>query len=162
MTTTSLDRPTAVAANPHLFTFQTDARWKEGLRTDVLARQFPIAVDEPPALGGADTAPNPMELLLAGLNGCLAVVIKTVAAELDAEVYSIDFSSNATLDVRGFLGTADVQPYFNRVHTRIELAIDLPEDRFEAFTRTVHRRCPAGTLIEAAAGVDFEIEWLRV
>lgn len=147
--------------NAHDISFETTARWTEGLRTDVTARQFEIGVDEPADLGGADTAPNPMELLLAGLNGCLAVVAKTVAKEQGANIHAITFATKATLDPRGFLGTAEVQPYFKTAHVTIHLGSDIPEGRFDAFTRAVESRCPAGTLFAAANGVDFRVDWVR-
>ena len=161
MTTTATEPQTSEASDSNIAVFETNAVWKEGLRTDVTARQFMIPVDEPHELGGADSAPNPMELILAGLDGCLAVVIRVVAAEYGAEPSSISLSSQGALDVRGFMGTATVQPYFQSVRTRIELAIDLDGEKFEAFKDAVHRRCPAGTLIEAA-GVDFTIDWVRL
>lgn len=161
MTTTTIARQESETSSPDIAVFETSATWKDGLRTDVTARQFMISVDEPPELGGADSAPNPMELLLAGLDGCLAVVIRVVAAEHGAEATAIRLSSQGALDVRGFLGTAPVKPYFHKVHTRIELTVDLDDEKFDAFTDTVHNRCPAGTLIEAA-GVNFTIDWVRV
>lgn len=160
MSTATIERPEYETPDANTAVFETKTQWKEGLRADVTARQFTIGVDEPPELGGADSAPNPMELLLAGLDGCLAVVIRVVAAEYGAETKSISLSSQGTLDVRGFLGTATVQPYFRSVQTRIELAIDLDDESFETFKETVYRRCPAGTLI-AAAGVEFTIDWIR-
>lgn len=161
MTTTTIERQEPETSASSMAVFETKTEWKEGLRADVIARQFTIAVDEPPELGGADSAPNPMELLLAGLDGCLAVVIRVVAAEYGAETKSINLSSQGALDVRGFLGTAAVQPYFQSVRTRIELVIDLDDEKFETFKETVNRRCPAGTLIDAA-GVDFTIDWVRL
>lgn len=160
MTATTIDRQDSETSSSNIAVFETTATWKDGLRSDVTARQFVIPVDEPPELGGADSAPNPMELLLAGLDGCLAVVIRVVAAEYGTEANAIRLFSTGALDVRGFLGTATVQPYFHKVHTRIELAIDLDDEQFKVFTNTVHNRCPAGTLIEAA-GVDFTIDWIR-
>lgn len=161
MTTTTIERQEAEAPSSNIAVFETNAKWKKGLRTDVSARQFMISVDEPPELGGADSAPNPMELLLAGLDGCLAVVIRVVAAEYGVETYRIRLSSQGALDVRGFLGEAAVRPYFQSVHTRIELAIDLNDEKFDAFTNAVQSRCPVGTLIEAA-GVELAIDWVRV
>lgn len=154
-------QPAAAPQAADIASFSTTSRWSEGLRTDVTARHFAISVDEPPELGGADTAPNPMELLLAGLDGCLAVVIQTVAAEYGARVHSVELKSSATLDTRGFLGTAAVRPYFQTVHTAIEIGIDLADSDFPAFASAVEARCPAGTLIDAA-GVDFTVDWVRV
>ncbi len=163
MATTALEKNAAPAPEAgDIATFATSARWRTGMRTDVTARQFSIAVDEPAELGGADTAPNPMELLLAGLNGCMAVVIHTIAGEYGAKIRSVVFASKATLDTRGFLGTADVQAYFQSVRTRIEIGIDdISDADFAVFQRAVRNRCPAGSLIEAA-DVDFDIDWVRV
>lgn len=141
--------------------FSVTGIYRGNLRTDVTARQFSIPVAEPPELGGDDSAPNPMELLLAALDGCLAVVIEVVAAEHGATLKSIDLASEGTLDTRGFLGTADVPAFFRAVHTRIKIEVDLPPESFAAFTRTVERRCPAGTLIEAA-GVNYTVDWIRL
>ena len=136
--------------------------WQGRFRTHTRARQFDIHVAEPEALGGDDSAPNPLELVLAGLEGCLAVVIEVVAAEFGATVTSVELATEGRLDLRGFLATADVQAYFQSVHTRIEIGIDLSPERFQAFTSAVHRRCPAGSLIDAAPGVDYQLEWVRV
>ncbi|MCS7310918.1 MAG: OsmC family peroxiredoxin, partial [Armatimonadetes bacterium] len=46
-----------------------DGEWEGGMRTRLQIRDFePIYSDEPPSFGGQDSAPNPMELLLASLN----------------------------------------------------------------------------------------------
>lgn len=154
--------PVAPAGAADIARFTTTARWHSRLRTDVSARQFAIPADEPAELGGADTAPNPMELLLAGLDGCLSVVVHTVAAEYRAEVRALQLASDGVLDTRGFLGTAPVQPFFQSVHTKIEIAIDGLDDKaFADFAQAVESRCPAGTLI-AAAGVDFRVDWVRI
>ncbi len=155
-----LERP-APATPAELLDIRVEASWKGRLRTHARARQFDIHVAEPEALGGDDSAPNPLELVLAGLDGCLAVVIEVVAAEFGAALKSIELASAGSLDLRGFLGTPGVPAYFRSVHTRIEIDIDLAPDRFAVFTRAVHARCPAGTLIEAA-GVDFRLDWVRV
>jgi hypothetical protein len=50
--------------------FAADSRQVEGLRSEANIRQFSLTVDEPPSLGGADTGPNPVELVLAALATC--------------------------------------------------------------------------------------------
>lgn len=160
MSVTHIARSTSPAPADLLAT-QVSATWHGHFRTHAKARQFDIHVAEPEALGGDDSAPNPLELVLAGLEGCLAVVIEVVAGEYGAKVSAIDLATESSLDLRGFLATADVPAYFRSVHTRIQIDTDIPPERFDAFTRAVQTRCPVGTLIEAA-GVDFRLEWLRV
>lgn len=152
---------TAIETQPQIVTFITVGTYRGNLRTDVTARQFEIGVAEPEDLGGDDSAPNPMELLLAGLDGCLAVVADVVAAEYEAKITSLSLVTNADLDARGFLGTAEVQPYFQAVRTEVDIEIDLPREKFAEYTETVLRRCPAATLI-LAANVDFEIAWTQL
>lgn len=47
-----------------------------------------------------------MEYVIAALNGCLAVVIETIAGELRLQIDGMDIESDATMDPRGFLGAA--------------------------------------------------------
>lgn len=152
---------TAIETTPQIVSFNTVGTWRGNLRTDVKARQFDIGVAEPEELGGDDSAANPMELLLAGLDGCLAVVAEVVAGEYQAKINSLKFVTDGELDARGFLGTAEVVPYFQKVVTRVEIDIDLPAEKFAQYTETVLRRCPAATLIQAA-NVEFVIDWKQI
>jgi hypothetical protein len=51
-------------ADHAIATFSADSRQVEGLRSETKIRQFSLTVDEPPTLGGTDTGPNPVELVL--------------------------------------------------------------------------------------------------
>jgi hypothetical protein len=50
--------------------FQAQSRLGHGVNSTVAIRQFSVGVDEPPGLGGQDTAPNPVEYILAALGSC--------------------------------------------------------------------------------------------
>ncbi len=55
-------------------TWQASVSWQGAFRSEARVREFdPIQSDEPEALGGTDTAPNPVEQVLAALGHCLAV-----------------------------------------------------------------------------------------
>ncbi len=48
--------------------------WQGGFRNQIRIRDFPAGyADEPEALGGTNTAPNPVEQLLGALGSCLAI-----------------------------------------------------------------------------------------
>src|SRR5262245_22548727 len=54
--------------------WSAEVTWKGAFRSEARVRGFePVPSDEPAALGGSDTAPNPVEQLLAALGNCLAV-----------------------------------------------------------------------------------------
>ncbi|MBF6371014.1 OsmC family peroxiredoxin, partial [Nocardia puris] len=47
--------------------FRAEATAHDAVASSVVLRNFRVEVDEPPALGGADTAANPVEYYLASL-----------------------------------------------------------------------------------------------
>ena len=54
--------------------WNANVSWKGGFRSEARIRDFgPMVSDEPGALGGTDTGPNPVEQVLAALGNCLAV-----------------------------------------------------------------------------------------
>ena len=79
-------------------TFTASARSTSPSRVDVDVRQFTFVVDEPPSLGGTDLGPNPVELLLASLLGCLNVVVHLVAQERAVHVRSLHLTAEGDLD----------------------------------------------------------------
>lgn len=56
------EEPEAAAA-----VFSSSSELTSGLRSTIRIRDFTIKADEPHGLGGTDTAPNPVEILLGAL-----------------------------------------------------------------------------------------------
>src|SRR3954469_3339679 len=89
-------------------TFEADTQLVDGLRTRATVRQFEFGIDEPPSLGGTDTAPNPVEMVLAALGTCQEIVYATYARVLGVPVDGVRIKVAGDLDPRGFYGVADV------------------------------------------------------
>lgn len=138
--------------------FRASGVWQGGLHTRVDARHFAIDVDEPPTAGGADEGANPIEYVLAALNGCLTVVVRTVADELSVRIGSIETDTTGTLDLRGFLGTADVSPHFHRLDLSLTLTTTATEQQVRELRAQVTKRCPLLNLVKDA-GVDLRVRW---
>jgi len=134
--------------------------WEGGMRTRLQVRDFtPIYSDEPPSFGGQDSAPNPMELVLAALNGCLTVMTQVIAREKGIEVRGITLRAEGDLDLRGAMGDPSVPPYFRTVRERVELVTAASPEQVRALQEEVQRRCPVYTLLKAA-GVEVHSEWI--
>jgi uncharacterized OsmC-like protein len=98
--------------------FTAKSRWTGGTRTEVTIdqfsaggvnaaptdRSFKLVVDEPAALGGQDTAPNPVEYLAAGLCGCITAGIVTNAAMFGTNVEGLEVTVDADINVLGLFG----------------------------------------------------------
>ena len=65
-------------------------------------------VDEPPALLGDDTAPNPTEALLAALGTCVAVGLQANAVARGWTVRGIEIESEGDINITSVWGTGDV------------------------------------------------------
>lgn len=86
-------------------TWRARVTWLGAFRSEAKVRSFdPIPSDEPAALGGTDSAPNPVEQVLAALGNCLAVgyAANATARGIEIDELSIDISGN--LDLHTFLG----------------------------------------------------------
>jgi len=144
--------------SPTIKSVRAAGSWKGSMTTALRVRGFELSTDEPPAVGGTDSAPTPMELVAAALNGCITVVIETVATELGIALESVDTSSVAHLDTRGFRGTADVSPHFLDYALTVQLVASATDDERESLRAAVERRCPALNLVRDA-GVPLTIDW---
>ena len=162
---TTSETPTAVSPvraydpTPRLADFSAAGRWKGRLSTSVEARRFGFTVAEPTSLGGTDEAANPIEYLLGSLAGCVSVVVETVAGELDVPVAAFESHATGTLDIRGFLGTADVSPHFQQLTLTLALTTSVPEAELADLKDQVRRRCPLLNLL-TDAGIDLREVWV--
>ena len=82
--------------------FSVDSRQVENLRSEAKIRQFSLTVDEPPALGGSDAGPNPVELVLAALATCQEITYRAYATALGIPLDSVSVKLDGVLDLRGF------------------------------------------------------------
>lgn len=67
-------------------------------------------VDEPPALLGDDTAPNPTEALLAALGSCVAVGIQANAVARGYTIRKIELELEGDINITSVWGTGDLSP----------------------------------------------------
>lgn len=155
MSTTTQRRPDAA---PRLKHVRASGAAQGRLATRVQARDFTFVTGEPPAIGGDDAGPTPMEYVVGALTGCLVVVIETVAAEHTVSVQDLQVAADAVQDVRGFAGTADVPPYFHHLTLTVTLRTDASASQVARLRADVERRCPAYRLI-SAAGVTVDATW---
>jgi uncharacterized OsmC-like protein len=67
-------------------------------------------VDEPPALLGDDTAPNPTEALLAALGSCVSVGIQANGVSRGYTIRSIELDLEGDINITSAWGVGDLSP----------------------------------------------------
>lgn len=108
-------------------------------------------------MGGSITQPNPLELLLGSLSGCMNVVLQMVAQERGLGAITAAFHVTGEIDPRGFMGDARVVPYFQRVSVTAEVA-GIPQEALADVQKIVGQRCPVHRLFDQA-GIPIEEQW---
>ena len=128
------------------WTGQTGSRSKVSqidLGGEKIARDFEIVADEPEELLGANTAPNPQELLMAAVNACMTVGYVAGAALNGITLEKLEIETTGQLDLRGFLGLDDsVPPGYEQIDYVVRIAGNGTPEQFEAIHRNVMATSP--------------------
>lgn len=132
-------------------TLRCRGTWEEATRSRLSVRRFPeFITDEPKPLGGTDMGPNPMEYMLAGLNGCVTVMIHVVGAEMKFAYEAVDTVADGDLDLRGLAGDPNVQAHFLEIRQKVRIKTSETPERLAELKAKVESRCPAVSLFNAA------------
>jgi uncharacterized OsmC-like protein len=132
--------------------------WLGGFRTEASIRGFaPIASDEPPALGGTDTAPNPVEQVLAALGNCLAVGYAANATARGIAIDSLSIDVSGPVDLHTFLGLREGHAGFGDVTAKVTLVSQAPQADIEALHQHVLSTSPVGHTLRAAVPVTITL-----
>ena len=100
-------------------------QWKGGFRSEAKIREFSSVVsDEPNALGGTDTGPNPVEQVLAALGNCLAVGYAANATAAGITINALNIELEGNLDLHTFLGLTDGNAGYNNISVKVDIDSD--------------------------------------
>lgn len=117
-------------------------------------------VDEPPALLGDDTAPNPSEASLAALGSCLAVGIHANAVARGITVYKIEIELEGDLNITGVWGTGDLSEKpvgFTDVRAKVHFEADRPREELEALVAHAKRWSPVANTFTRPVNLDVKV-----
>ncbi|MBY6200983.1 OsmC family protein [Maritalea mobilis] len=105
----------------------------------------PYIVDEPPALLGDDTAPNPSEASLAALGSCIAVGLHANAVARGIAVKKLELELEGDLNITAVWGTGDTSEKpvgFTDVRIKVDMEADCPQDEIDALITHVTQWSP--------------------
>jgi len=125
-------------------------------------RGFTVPIDEPRELGGNDTAPNPVELLLAALGGCQEIVYRAFAAVLGVDIERIEVHTKGHLDLHGFLGLdQEVPPGFSNISFTTRIVSSASEELIGQLASLVEQHCPVQDTLVRRIPVSGKVELQR-
>ena len=134
--------------------FNVTTRWAGQTRSETLVegytiggervtRTHKIVADEPCELLGADSAPNPQELLMAAFNACIMVGYVAGSSLKGIKLDSVEIKTRGQLDLRGFLGLSDeVIPGYESIAYEVKIKGDGTAEQFAEIHDTVLKTSP--------------------
>ena len=132
--------------------------WTGGFKTATYARDHaPIHTDEPEKLAGTDTAPNPVELVLAALGSCLTVGYAAAAAGQGIELRSLTVDVTGDLDLRVFLGITEGHAGYGNIEVTTSIDSDADEQTLRALHDAVVKTSPVGHTLEHPVEVQARV-----
>ena len=147
------DDPAAAAT-----TWSADVTWTGGFRSEARIREFgPTLSDEPTGLGGTDTAPNPVEQLLAALGNCLAVGYAANASVEGIELESVSIRLSGDIDLHTVLGLRPGHAGFSKIVASVDLSSDATPEQIAALHEKVTTTSPVGHTLAGAIPVSIEL-----
>ncbi len=151
----------AVKENPEAgkTVWQARTEWKNGFQSQAHIRNFTVTMDEPGILGGTDTAPNMVEMVLGAYGCCLTTGYVMNAALLGIELAGVEIELEGNLDLNGFFNLSeDTWPGYTDVHARVRLtAPQATPERIHELHALVTRTSPVGCILERPIRVSAEL-----
>ena len=137
--------------------FAADSRQVDGLRSETKIRQFSLTIDEPPNLGGSDSGPNPVELVLAALATCQEITYRLHADHLGIPLDGVAVTLEGDIDLRGFFAVdEEVRPGFRAIRGIVTLTSSAPESDLDRLKAHVDSHCPVLDLVSHETPLDLE------
>jgi uncharacterized OsmC-like protein len=139
-------------------TWSASVNWTGGFRSEARIRDFaPVPSDEPAGLGGTDTAPNPVEQLLAALGNCLAVGYAANASVAGIQLKALNVELSGDLDLHTFLGLDDGHAGFGSIAAKVSIESDATPEAIAALHRKVTGTSPVGHTLSRSIPLTVDL-----
>jgi len=138
----------AITENPKSaqLRYKAEVVWDGDVHCTSSVRNLPpIAVDEPAAFGGGDTAQSPGDLILTALGSCQGIMYAALASAMDIELTSLKIKLSGNLDVHGLFGMgADkgIPPGFQDITYESIIESPASDEELQQLVNAVEAQCP--------------------
>jgi uncharacterized OsmC-like protein len=161
------DAPAAAA-----FTWRASSEWINGTHSrstiggfyglgaeQSRSRTFSVEADHPQVFASEDKAPTPVELVLAGLAGCLSAGVAAVAQNRGIQLHSVKATLEADMDVRGILGVdADIRNGFSAVRALFHIKADASKEDIAALVAQSQKRSAVFDIVTNPTDVRVTVD----
>jgi putative redox protein len=131
----------------------------EGFHIDVSAGDFTMIVDQPPAGGGNNDGPNPLQYTMASLGACMVTIGTIIANQERLDIRGMSCKVDADIETKVLLGKAtEPRAGFTDIRMEINIDADMTAEEKHAFVERIEARCPISDNLTNATNVSFTIK----
>ena len=129
-------------------TYKAQTKWLEGTKAETKIREFKVIVDEPLELKGTNTAPNPVELLLTALGGCLALTYHGYAKRFEVDIEDLIVSLDGDMIPGGWVDEGGKERRsFKQIRYEIQIKTKATEEKVLQLQKLVDEKCSVSDML---------------
>jgi len=143
-------------------TYQAQTKWIEGSKTETKIRDFKISIDESLEFKGTNTAPNPVELLLAALGGCMILTYRGYAKKVGLNIEDLIVNLEGDMIPGGWLDDQGRERRgFKQIRYEVQIKTEAPEERVRQLHELVEKKCPVHDILSHRTEIKSKINMLK-
>jgi uncharacterized OsmC-like protein len=121
-------------------------------------KKFTFDSDHPEIFAAEDNAATPVEMVLAGLAGCLTAGVAAVAQARKIQLRSVSATLEAGMDIRGILGVdEDVRNGFDGIKVTYKIDADASPADIKAIVAQSQKRSAVYDIVTNPTNVSVEV-----
>ncbi|OGD17053.1 hypothetical protein A2V47_03975 [Candidatus Atribacteria bacterium RBG_19FT_COMBO_35_14] len=129
-------------------TYKAQTKWLEGTKAETKIREFKVIVDEPLELKGTNTAPNPVELLLTALGGCVALTYHGYAKRCEVDIEDLIVSLEGDMIPGVWVDKAGRERRgFKQIRYEVQIKTKAMEEKVLQLQKLVEEKCPVSDML---------------
>jgi len=142
--------------------WEATTQWRHGFQSEAQIRTHSVVMDEPSVLGGSDTGPNMVEVVLGAYGCCLTTGFVANAGMMGIELERVDIQLQGDLDLRAFFGLKspdEVSPGYTEVRATVKLTAPIVTDvQLKELYDSVVATSPVGAIIQRPVRLMTQLE----
>jgi len=120
--------------------------------------EFTFDTDHPEIFASEDKGATPVEMVLAGLAGCLTAGVASIAQLRKIQLRSVKATLEGSMDIQGILGIdSDVRNGFNDIKVNFEIDADASKEDLEALVAQSQKRSAVYDVITNPTNVSVSV-----
>jgi uncharacterized OsmC-like protein len=121
-------------------------------------KTYKVETDHPELFASEDNGATPVEIVLAGLAGCLTAGVAAVAQNRNIQLRRVKATLEAGMDIQGILGIdTDVRNGFDGIHVHFDIDADASKEEIKALVAQSQKRSAVFDIIANPTDVTVTV-----